>query len=224
MHVNLPLKCHAMKTIFLIVISLLLFDKSPNLSFGQSFGDRRIEAMHVEELGVPAVLREVSRETGLSIGVEMDVLFGTEKRIEFNFPGGTLTDLARFCAALIPNASWRIANDRTLVFSESGDATILAAVPLNYPGVSSVTRKQVWSDLANRPELENWLHSHNCQRLDIFRGYEWRGDRPSISIPKGKISLEDLLETAAINSDARYWSILRNTRENKCEIIITLWS
>ncbi len=109
-----------------------------------------------------------------------------------------------------------------------GKHCFLGNCQLNSPGLPTLLVGRFgfdlkWSDLSNHTEIEGWLRSQNCRRLALLGGHEWQGDSQSISIPKGMISLEHLLAIAAESSDVHYWSILKNTREEQCEIILTLW-
>ncbi len=218
-----------MRKIFVFTFLLFFSTGCPSVSYAQNFADRRVAAIRIEELGVPAVLREVSRQAQVTIGLEMDLIMGKEKRIELNFPGGPIADLANMCASLLQGASWKTVDDRSIVISQPGKASVLAAVSMEYPGFTNATREKVWSDLmwsdhlSNRPEIEGWLRSEKCGALTLLRGHEWQGDGQTISIPRGSISLEHLLATAASSSDSHYWSILKNTREGQCEILVTLW-
>jgi len=217
-----------MRKIMIFVFLFLLVNGKPNFSMAQNLVDKRVEAMHIEELGISGVLREVSKQTNLTIGLEMDLIIGKEKRISFDFHGGTVADLANLCTSLLQGASWRIVDGRSIVISQPGKALLLAELPIEFSGVINATRRQIWfdlmwSDLSNHPEIEGWLRSENCRRLALLGGHEWQGDSQSISIPKGMISLEHLLAVAAESSDVHYWSVLKNTREEQCEIILTLW-
>jgi hypothetical protein len=218
-----------MRKVLAISLLLLVLNGRPNISFAQDLTDKRVEAMHIEELGVPAALREISRQANVTIGLEMDLMLGKEQHIQLNFPGGTITDLANMCTSLLQGASWKIVDNRSIVISQPGKASVLSAVSIEYAGVTNATRQKIWSGLvwsdhlSNHPEIEDWLRAEKCTTLTLLRGHEWHGDRQTISIPRGSMSLERLLATAASNSDAHYWSILKNTREEQCEILVTLW-
>jgi hypothetical protein len=218
-----------MRKILAISFLLLVLNGRPDISLAQNLADKQVEAMHIEELGVPAVLHEISRQAHVTIGLEMDLILGKERHVELNFPGGTITDLANMCTSLLQGASWKIVDNRSIVISQPGKASLLAAVPIQYAGVTNATRQQVWSELiwsdhlSNRPEIEAWLRSERCGTLTLLRGHEWQGDRQTISIPRGSMSLGRLLATAASSSDTYYWSILKNTRDERCEIVVTLW-
>ncbi len=161
---------------------------------------RIVPSMHIEGLGVPAVLQEVAIHANLTIGLEMDVRMGTENHVTINFPGGTIADLANRCTSLLRGASWRITGHRGIIITQPGEASSLAAMHIQYAGITKATRQQVWSGLLHSSEFEGWLHSSGCRSSDLLRGHEWEGDRPSIFIPKDSLSLETLLDTATASS------------------------
>lgn len=184
---------------------------------------KRIEPVHVQRLGLPSVLRDVANQTKVIFGLEADVVMGKEKMIDFVFEGGTVADLATKCASLLDNGAWKVIDNRSIIIMQPGKASSLAFVHIQYPRLAQVTRREMWSDIASRPEISNWMQSSGCRRLDLLRGYEWRGDQPSITIPSGLTTLGEALETAAFSSNLYYWSILVNSREGQCETNITLW-
>jgi hypothetical protein len=212
-----------MRILFLLTVSSLMFQQPQVTSAAEDFANTNVQQIHIDALGIPAALREVSRQTHVTIGLEMDVVMGTESRIIFDFPGGTISDLAKRCTSLVEGASWKIMDGRSIVIVKSGKASLLSRARISYPGVENATRQQVWSDLSNRPEIGKWLHDEGCSRLALLSGHEWRGDTPTITIPKAELKLEDILDRAASSASGVSWSVLQNSRDGQCEIIITLW-
>jgi hypothetical protein len=195
-----------------------------SIGFGQQdFSKQTVQALHIEGWGLADVMSKVASQTQITIGVELDVVMGTEGHVELNFDGGTVADLAQKCVALTQGVSWKIVNNHSLLIYLPGRATSFSATQVQYHGVTGATRRQVWEDLSDHPEIESWLRSKNCKRMNIWSGDPWRGDGPSISIPRGGITLGDILETAASKSDNHFWSILGNSREGQCEMWISLW-
>jgi hypothetical protein len=190
--------------------------------FGQEdFSKQTVQVLHVGGWGLADVMRQVADQTHLTIGVELDVDVPMAGHLELEFPGGTVADLASKCAALMHGASWRIVNNRSLFIYLPGKATSLSEQRIEYPGMSQARRQQVWEDLSNRPEIDNWMQKNGCKRQDIFIGDFWRGDKPTISIPAGIITLGDMLEIASSESTRHFWKILENSHEGQCLISIS---
>jgi len=187
-----------------VVASLLLFGNVLRVSAANDFTSGRVQEVHVRGLGVPAVLREISREAHVTIGLEMDLIMGKESQIKLDFPGGTITELAKICTSLLQGASWRIVDGKSIVISQPGKASTLASVLINSSGTKNATRQQVWSDLSRKPEIKSWLRSEGCVDLSLLTGHEWIGDSAAISFPKGTMSVETLLSMAAREPLYRY--------------------
>lgn len=213
-----------MREVFATLALLLTVLGNQRAAAVSYLSDAPVQAVHAEGLGVASVLREVSRETNMTIGLEMDLVLGQESHVRLDFPGGTISDLATMCATLVKGGAWRIIDSHNIVISAPGEASELASIPISHPGASSSTRRQVWSDLSSRPEITNWLSHAGCRRSELFTGHEWQGDAPRISITRRTMTLEQLLNSAAAASaNDHFWSVLKNTREGQCEVIITLW-
>lgn len=75
------------------------------------FMTKSVRPFHAAGLGVPSVIKDISSITGIIIGLEADVIFGKESRIQFDFPGRTVEDLARRCATLIDQGTWKVLLD-----------------------------------------------------------------------------------------------------------------
>jgi hypothetical protein len=210
-----------MKMRFANRFALLVF-WGGTLGFGQSdFSKQTVEAVHVEGWGLADVMRQVADRTHLTVGVELDVVMAKAGHFELDFPGGTVADLASKSAALMQGASWKIVRNRSLLIYLPGKATSLSSVRLQSHGVAGATRRQTWVDLPNHPEIDDWLHKNECKREEIFVGDFSRGDRPTISVPGGTITLGDMIETASSESALHFWSILEDSHEGQCLISIS---
>lgn len=141
--------------VYTVVASLLLFGNVLRVSAANDFTSSRVQGIHVRGLGVSAVLREVSRETHVTVGLETDLIMGEESQIKLDFPGGTITELAKTCTSLLQGASWRIVDGKSVVISQPGKASTLASVLINSSGTKNATRQQVWSDLSREPEIKS---------------------------------------------------------------------
>jgi hypothetical protein len=202
--------------------SALLVLCGGSLCLGQSdFSKQTVQAIHVEGWGLDEMMHQVADKTHLAIGVELDVVVAKAGHFELDFPGGTVSDLASKCAALMHGASWRIVNNRSLFIYLPGKATSLSEQRIQYPGMSQARRQQVWEDLSNRPEIDNWMQKSGCKRQDIFIGDFWRGDKPTISIPAGTITLGDMIEMASSQSTRHFWSIVNDSNNGACLIAIS---
>jgi hypothetical protein len=212
-----------MRRILVSTLALLAL-AGGSLGFGQdNFSGQTVHALHVEGWGADDVLRRVATQADLKIGLELDVVMGKEGHVELDFAGGTVTDLAVKCAALVPGGSWKIVNDRSLLIYVPGKATSFSALRIGYPARSHATRRQIWDDLSNRAEIADWLQPKDCKQMEIWSSDRWRGDGMTISMPSGPMNLGDVLEIASSQSNNHYWSILANSRAGQCEIWMTLW-
>jgi len=212
-----------MRALCIAAISVLTLAAGTLGSEQGDFSTMKVRSMHVEGWGLSGVMQQVANQENLTVGIEMDVVMGAEGHVTLDFDEGTVAQLAEKSAALVKGTSWKILNNRSILLYKTGKAEGFAGLKIEYPGQIDATRRQVWEDLSNRAEMQKWLSLEGCKRQDIFRRNEWAGDKPSITIPKGTFSLGEILETATIQSDRHFWSILSNTREGQCEIFTTLW-
>ncbi len=81
-------------------------------------------------------MHQVSDQTQLTIGVELDVVMAKAGHVELDFPGGTVADLAEKCTALMHGTSWKIVNNRSLFIFSPGKATAISELQIQHPGRS----------------------------------------------------------------------------------------
>jgi hypothetical protein len=184
---------------------------------------RRIPPLHAEGLGVPQIIRNVAWKTQVVFGLEANVVFGSETTISFDFRGGTIRQLADQLAALLPGASWREIDGAGIVIFRDSKASELAKTQITFWGANKATLRQTWEMLTAEPELKALMRDKGCKEMNLFRGHEWEGDTPIITIPAGNPTLEHVAALAASKSGRFYWSILDNLREGQCEVSVAVW-
>lgn len=182
-----------------------------------------VPALQIEGWGLEDVMHQVASKTQLTIGLELDLVMGTEGHVKLDFPGGTVTELADKCAALMPGVSWKIVYNRSLLLYLRGKATALSEQKIEFDGVTNATHEQVWRLLMQNTKFNEWLEAQACKSWFDLGGGRSQQDRAVISIPSGQISIGDLLESAAVQSSKHFWSLLGNTRNGQCEVWIALW-
>jgi hypothetical protein len=221
---QITVETNIMRMKLVTAFALLALFGAP-VGFGQEdFAKHPVPALDLEGFGLLEVMHHIADQTHLTIGVERDVVMAKAGHLELDFPGGTVADLAVKCAALMQGASWKIVNNRSLLVYIPGKAASLSALRIQYPGIVQATRHDLWEDLSNHREVDSWLQKNGCKREEIWMGDRWRGDGPGISIPSGSITLGDLLETAANQSDDHFWSITKNSSDGQqCGVSIWIW-
>jgi hypothetical protein len=205
---------------------LSVFTLSTCLSAGLGTVDekvsmKRVPALHIEQFGAYNALAEISQKAGVAVGVS--AVQNKESTITFDFPGGTVADLLNMFVSQVPDYAWE-ENDRGVfhVFRLNNRVS-LVNVWLSYPGALKKTRKEIWSDITNRPEISNWLSTNGCTRGEIFTGNEFRDHNDPISIEAGSVTLEQLLDEVAVKSGVNYWAVLQSTSKRPCSVDIILW-
>jgi hypothetical protein len=183
---------------------------------------RKVAPCRVEQTGVYAALEEISQRTGIVIGVDA-MQPEKEPSISLDFPGGTVADLLNLLTSKAPDYTWQEDTPGTIRVSRSNSHVSLADVVMDYPGAINKTRKQIWEDIATRPEIAAWLNSNRCSRGELFSGWEFREHNDPISIAPGSIKLSDLLDKVAAQSGVNYWAILQSAPGTPCRSYIIVW-
>lgn len=204
----------------LIFVALLITGLPNPVAQGSS---RQIAPLHVEGFGVPGIVRNVAQATHVVFGIEANMLLGSETRMNFDFTGGTLAQLADQLAALLPGASWRQIAGAGIVIYRDGKAVELAKTEISLSGVRKATLRQTWELLTAQPELKTLMRDEHCKEMNLFRGHEWANDSPTITLPAGTVTLEQAIALAVTKSGRFYWTVLDNLREGQCEISIAVW-
>jgi len=185
---------------------------------------KHVGPCHIEQAGGYNALVEISAKSKTEIGVDAVVDYKTEPSIAFDFPGGTLADLLDMFLSQAPGYRWDETDDGVIHVSRSDhDLSALKNLAISYPGAENKTREEIWEDLANRPEISDWLKSAHCMRQEFFNGKEFRNHNGRISIPPGSVTLSQLLDKAAADSGENYWAILKSNSDASCRISIHLW-
>ena len=185
---------------------------------------KHVGPCHIEQAGGYNALVEISAKSKTVIGVDAVVDYKTEPSIAFDFPGGTLADLLDMFLSQAPGYRWDETDDGVIHVSRSDhDLSALKNLAISYPGAENKTREEIWEDLANRPEISDWLKSAQCTRQEFFNGKEFKNHNGRISIPPGSVTLSQLLDKVAADSGENYWSILKSNSDASCRISIHLW-
>jgi|SRR5277367_6278947 len=185
---------------------------------------KHVGPCHIEQAGGYNALVEISAKSKTVIGVDAVVDYKTEPSIAFDFPGGTLADLLDMFLSQAPGYRWDETDDGVIHVSRSDhDLSALRNLAISYPGAENKTREEIWEDLANRPEISDWLKSAQCTRQEFFNGKEFKNHNGRISIPPGSVTLSQLLDKAAADSGENYWAILKSNSDASCRISIHLW-
>jgi hypothetical protein len=183
---------------------------------------KQVGSFHIEEFGVDNALRDITFKVNVAIGFD-EVISAKETTLVFDFAGGTVSDLFNAFVQQVPGYSWREENDGVIhVFRDSGHIP-LSDVTMSYPGALNKTRRAIWEDIANRPEITAWLDSAHCSRGELFNGKEFRDHNNPISIPYGVMTLGELLDKVAIKSGVNFWTILQASGTAPCQVYIKLW-
>ncbi len=193
-------------------------------AYAASAYEKRVQPCHIEQAGGYNALAEISAKSNTVIGVDAVVDYKTEPSIAFDFPDGTLADLLDMFLSQAPGYRWD-ETDEGVVHVSNGDRDLSALknLAISYPGAEKKTREEIWEDLANRPEISDWLKSAHCMRQEFFNGKEFRNHNGRISIPPGPVTLSQLLDKVAADSGENYWSILKTNPDGSCRISIHLW-
>lgn len=214
-------------TFFCLVLFLIAEISVRDATGQQNPADRpasneKLPSMHIEQYGAYNALSEISKKAHLTLGVDA-IRPAQEPTVEFDFPGGTVADLLNMFVSKVPDYSWQ-EDDRQIVHVSRKDGHVaLLDVVMNYPGAVKRSRKQIWEDIAKRPEVSAWLDSNRCARSELFGGWEFREHNDPISIEPGFITVSQLLDEVAVKSGENYWAVLQSGSANNCRIDIILW-
>jgi hypothetical protein len=184
---------------------------------------KKVGPHHFEQFGILNLLGQISYETGTPIGLDA-VLPEKESTIAFDFPGGSVADLLNMLVAEVPDYRWEEARGGVIHFYRPGGHVGLIDVVMSYPGAVKRTRKQIWEDIASRPEISSWLSSTRCSRSEFFTGSEFRTNNDRISISSGDVTLAQLLDATAVKSGSKFWAVLQSPPSTTpCQVSIILW-
>jgi len=184
---------------------------------------RRLESMSIEQYGVYNAAAEISEKAKVAIGVAAIQQPELEPTIKLNFPGGTVADLLNSLVREAPDYEWQETEQNIIHLSRSGPRVSLLDVVMSYPGAAKKTRRQIWDDLGQRPEISAWLESNHCGRFEVFTGHEFSDHNAPISLASGNIRVEQLLDQVATRSGTNYWAVLQSESGNSCKVSIILW-
>jgi len=184
---------------------------------------KRVAPCRIEQAGAYNALGEISARSGVAIGVDA-VQPNEEPSVAFDFPGGTVSDLLSLFATQAPGYTWQEGPDGVVHVRRTGAHVSLLDVVMAYPGVRNQTRKEIWEDIAERPEISAWMNSGRCSRAEFFHGEEFRANNGPISIAAGNLTLEQLLDVVATKSGTNYWAVLQSPPSaGPCRVAIILW-
>ena len=182
-----------------------------------------IGPLHIEQYGVYSAVGEISQKAVVPIGTDA-ILPEKEPTIVLEFPGGAVADLLNKFVQRAPDYGWEESDDGVIhVFRKGGRVSLLDVV-LAYPGADKKTRREIWKDLANRPEISQWLKSNNCTRQEFFIGNEFSSNNQPISISVGSMTVRELFDETAIKSGSNRWFALQSAPSTpSCHVALMLW-
>jgi hypothetical protein len=191
------------------------------LGRGQALLSRNLESLHIEQFAAYNALGEISEKAHVVIWLDA-VEPKHQSIIVFDFPGGTVADLLDMFVVASPNHSWSETRSGVIHVVRDAAQVSLLDVVISYSGGIKKTRHEIWEDLAKRPEISEWMHSHACERGEVFNGSEFRNHNDPISIESGSLTLAELLDRAAVKSGVDYWTVLQSPPDTPCRIQIIL--
>jgi hypothetical protein len=206
-----------------ILIAQALCPSRGGLANGQErTSAKRVGSLHVEEFGAYNALGEISQKAHVVIGVDAVQPKG-ESTIVLDFPGGTVAGLLDMFVSQSPDYRWEETNTGILHVSRDNAHVSLLDVQMSYPGAFKKTRREIWEDIAKRPEVEAWMQSNRCVREEFFNGKEFREHNDPISIAPGSLTVAQLLDEVAVKSRVDYWAVLQSPPGTSCRMDIILW-
>jgi len=123
----------------------------------------------------------------------------------------------------LPDYRWEEDNAGVIhVFRNNAHVSLLD-VAISYPGAFKKTRREIWQDIANRPEISAWMNSSGCSRGELFNGKEFREHNDPILVDAGSITVAQLLDDVAVKSGVGYWAVLQSPPGTSCRVDIILW-
>jgi hypothetical protein len=183
---------------------------------------KRVDALHIKDGAAYYALAELSRKTGVAVGVDA-VLPEREVTIDIDFQGGTVAEWLNMFIAQAPEYRWDEVGDGVIHVSRSNAHVTLLDTPIAFPGATNKTRHEIWNDIANRPEVTAWLRANACIRAEYLGAREFREHNEPISIPSGTITLEQLLDQLVVKSGVNYWAVLESKSGKECRVDIVVW-
>jgi len=183
---------------------------------------KRLDRLHIEQFAVYNALGEISQKAQVTIGVDA-VEPKQESTVVLDFPGGKVADLLDMFVAAAPDYRWTETSSGVIHVSRTSAHVSLLDVVMSYPGAVKKTRRNIWEDIANRPEVAAWMQSNSCLRGELFNGKEFREHDDPISIGPGSLTLTELLDQVAVKSRVNYWAVLQSPSDTPCRIQIILW-
>lgn len=193
----------------------------PTMADSVSPSSKKVGSIHIEEFGAYNVAAEISWKAQVVIGVDA-IQPKEEPTIVLDFPGGTVADLLNTFVSLAPDYAWEETGGVIHVFRRNAHVSLLD-VPMSYPGAIKKTRKEIWTDIAQRPEVSLWMKSNSCVRGELFNGKEFREHNDPVSIESGSLTVAQLLDDVAVKSGVDYWAVLQAPPNKPCRLDIILW-
>jgi len=182
-----------------------------------------VAPLHIRGLTAYGALQDISRKANLVIGLEA-TMYRTDKAIEFDFPGGTVTGLLDAFVAHAPDFKWQDDGGIIHVFRD-GRHVPLADLVLDYPGASNAIRFDIWRSLHRRPEYIAWMNSSHCRAAERWRPWYFKYDSGPIDIPAGRVSVSQLLDYEATKTGDGFWAVLQSdSLDGPCMVAIIDWS
>jgi len=183
---------------------------------------KKLDSLRIEQFATYNALGEISEKAQVVIGLDA-VEPKSESTINLDFPGGTVADLLNMFVGAVPEYRWWETNSGAIRVSRDGGHVSLLDVVVRYPGMLKKTRRDIWQDIAQRPEVSTWMELNKCSRGEIRNGKEFRDHNEPISIEARSLTVADLLDEVATKSGTNYWAVLRSPAGTSCSIQIILW-
>jgi len=188
----------------------------------ESTSSKRVEGMHIEEAGAYNALGEISQKAHVVLGVDA-VQPVKEPTIVLDFAGGTVAQLMDSFVSQAPDYRWEEIDGGIVHVSRDKAHVSLLDVLMAYPGASKKTRREIWEDIAKRPEVLSWMDANHCVRGEFFNGKEFREHNDPISIASAPMTVAQLLDAVAVKSGVDYWAVLQSPPSSPCRVDIMLW-
>ena len=189
---------------------------------GSTTSAKHLMGFHIEQFGALNALGEISKKAHIVIGLDA-IQPKEESTIAFDFVGGTVADLLNTFVSVSQDYAWSETNSGVIHVQRSGAHVAILDVALNYPGAVKKTRRDIWQDIAKRPEVIEWMRSNHCTRREFFTGGEFGSHNDPISVEAGSLTVSGLLDEVASKSGNNYWAVLQSPAKTPCTVHIILW-
>ncbi|MGC1361368.1 MAG: hypothetical protein WA826_09350, partial [Silvibacterium sp.] len=156
------------------------------------------------------------------IGLEAVIDFRKESTIVLDFPGGTVGDLLNMLVAKAPGYTWKESDDGVIHVSGRSVPSI-GSIVIPYPGADLKTRREIWEDIGELPQMKQWMTLNRCSPRNLMGGWEFKTHNDPISIPPGQMTLAQLLDDVSLKSGSNFWAIVQSPPNEPCWVSVIAW-